>query len=350
MKALIILAALSALGSSPTRAQAATTCTSATAVSTSVGEIEKDYKAWRGRCVAVSGMVFKEKLYADRQSFLIEDHDIYDRHATPFIVVYPSDAGGFRRTPMQADVVGVVGSCADENEAVEGYGAAHPDELVMTGGYCHTSMNDYVRPVVVDRHAQERIVRFTQSELAPAQWELVEAPADLPRLGEQVTAATGLAQALADGDAHAFGMLTMPDVADELAKAKGKPLESWVIDRMADSRTDFTKARRIGTVLKAILPLATAQSRTLISSRELARFRAPPKAGDEAPSEFYLTTCWCRTTDCTGRWPVLNVDADNLPSRPYACVETSGYLLGPGEATVIAARAEVETEGFGEPD
>jgi hypothetical protein len=45
---------------------------------------------------------------------------------------------------------------------------------------------------------------------------------------------------------------------------------------------------------------------------------------DEPSDENDDTTpivCFCRESDCTGRWPIAQFDADNLPSRPYACMQ-----------------------------
>lgn len=46
------------------------------------------------------------------------------------------------------------------------------------------------------------------------------------------------------------------------------------------------------------------------------------------PSESADTTgaevCYCRTKDCTKRWPIARRDADNQTSRPYACIRIDG--------------------------
>jgi hypothetical protein len=40
----------------------------------------------------------------------------------------------------------------------------------------------------------------------------------------------------------------------------------------------------------------------------------------EEPDLANGMACFCRTTDCTGRWPIGSNDMDNWQTRPYACV------------------------------
>jgi hypothetical protein len=36
--------------------------------------------------------------------------------------------------------------------------------------------------------------------------------------------------------------------------------------------------------------------------------------------------CWCRQRSCARLWPIDGRDADNQPSRPYACLRVEGVL------------------------
>jgi hypothetical protein len=38
--------------------------------------------------------------------------------------------------------------------------------------------------------------------------------------------------------------------------------------------------------------------------------------------------CWCRTKDCSKKWPIALRDTDNQPSRPYACVRQREFEQG----------------------
>jgi hypothetical protein len=42
------------------------------------------------------------------------------------------------------------------------------------------------------------------------------------------------------------------------------------------------------------------------------------------------TICFCRTADCSDRWPIAFNDADNDPWRPYACIQAKPRDDGPG--------------------
>ena len=62
-----------------------------------------------------------------------------------------------------------------------------------------------------------------------------------------------------------------------------------------------------------------------------------------------VVICYCRVSDCAGRWPISRIDADPDPDHPYACVEReeddSGHLFG-GVLGFVDGRAALE-EGTG---
>ena len=54
--------------------------------------------------------------------------------------------------------------------------------------------------------------------------------------------------------------------------------------------------------------------------------------------------CFCRTKDCSAKWPVASRDADNQISRPYACIHVTPTGEGGYEAD-----ASVDSDGLPEP-
>ncbi len=123
----------------------------------------------------------------------------------------------------------------------------------------------------------------------------------------------------------------------------GKRLKpEWLRIRLADIHADYVAA------LKDWRPLAgqlapDARPRTFIERADLS---ADQPSNGQNPR---LIHCWCKQGDCAGKWPVLSLDADNLGPRPYACIATNDYLLGPGRETVIQATVPNEPGGFAEP-
>ncbi len=97
---------------------------------------------------------------------------------------------------------------------------------------------------------------------------------------------------------------------------------------------DFLGALRAGD-RKALSALAGgdyAAERLLTDDSALVALRKPgslPSATfadhfAESATEFDATTCFCRSGNCAKLWPIAQRDADNQPSRPYACLRVIG--------------------------
>lgn len=102
-----------------------------------VGELAANPAKFKGRCVRVLGVWARRELYADVDAYQSREADAQrlagDPARTPRLIgVYaPKDLidrkGASYDTPVRADMIGRVGSCADLEA-----GAA------MVAGYCHT--------------------------------------------------------------------------------------------------------------------------------------------------------------------------------------------------------------------
>lgn len=67
-----------------------------------------------------------------------------------------------------------------------------------------------------------------------------------------------------------------------------------------------------------------APQQTILVDRSL--LYPDPERANRFDDDYSAIVCFCRTADCTGRWPIASFDADNLPSRPYACTRIEPYL------------------------
>ncbi|MEO7689540.1 MAG: hypothetical protein ABIS51_09650 [Sphingomonas sp.] len=308
---------------------------------TTIEEIQADYAAWEGRCVRVRGIAVNIELFADRQAML-EDIGGFGKSRRRSIIILARHPQPTHRRPILVEVTGAVGSCATDNAIVAAMAAAEPDSFIMVGGYCHTSLATYIRPISIrDLHGGNP-VRLVEGEVPLDRRQLVEAPAGLPGRVEITVAARSLVAAIAARDEETFRRLSSPDVQRELDRSNSE-MPDWLRRDLAESHRDFVKITGSNSPFASVSTLAGRQERVLIERSELA------DALEDSGGKPELTICWCKTADCSGRWPVIAFDADNLPRRPYLCVHTSEYELGTPDGMVIQARVDLMPDGFAEP-
>ncbi|HVY88473.1 MAG TPA: hypothetical protein VG942_06365, partial [Hyphomonadaceae bacterium] len=75
--------------------------------------------------------------------------------------------------------------------------------------------------------------------------------------------------------------------------------------------------------------------------------KSPPNAS--TAMQFESDVCYCRTRDCSKTWPIARRDADNQPSRPYACVHVDGARESESAAWTYVAGAAMTADGLPEP-
>lgn len=173
--------------------------------------------------------------------------------------------------------------------------------------------------------------------------ELVEAPVGLASLARQLAASRAMVAALATGDELAFRRLTRPDVQHELDRIGGKPIPDWLRREVREARSNFAGSDQLRRSFAAIYPLVDRLERVLVDRVNLAA------AGGSDNERLALVFCWCKATDCAGRWQIATFDADNRPDRPYLCARSSDYLLRPREGSAIQVDVRASVDGFAEP-
>lgn len=225
--------------------------------------------------------------------------------------------------------MGRVGSCQEENDAVERIQSANPDQIIMVGGYCHTSLETYVRVESVTVLSRAPIPRLTEAEVPPEQRQFVPASLNLPGYDRHLDAARRLITAVAQGDAEAYERLESPE--------KAEPGEEGLLVGNREAQASFRHWRGDRPLFAAILrdryPMQAFVAREWLDD-----------PGDEVP----LIACWCKTRDCSGRWPIHRADADNASGRPYLCVATGLYTIY-GKGETVMAELRFLPGGFAEP-
>ena len=301
-------------------------CTAAIAQATSVEAIQAAITSWEGHCVRISGLGTARRLYANREALV--DRIPYDEAPTArsIVIKWEGHHPPLRR-PHQIELIGTVGRCITENALVNGWQAQHPDQMIMLAGLCHTSLANYVRPVSIRVLSNRPIPRLTELEVPPERRELVEAPENVPGHAQAIEAARAMLASIQSRNEAAFARFEDPMSVDN-----------------DETRTDFRRATASASVFAALPPGSAHQERTFLDWGERDDILANPDRNDQPA----LITCWCRTSNCSGRWPVRALDADNDPSRPYACIATNDYIIYP-RGHAIQATAKIEPNGFTEP-
>src|SRR5262249_8036722 len=130
---------------------------------------------------------------------------------------------------------------------------------------------------------------------------LKPAPSDWPYIERAHSLAALYLSALRRRDRETLAALHLPGMEEREKATWLRPLIHFLLD---DAKSPFADVRRN----------ASNQSIVLITRGE--RFEGDTSA----------TLCFCRRADCTARWPIASWDADNLPSRPYACTTFGTYV------------------------
>ncbi|MEA3063172.1 MAG: hypothetical protein QOJ94_2953 [Sphingomonadales bacterium] len=328
----MILSLAVALGFASASSGAA--CSPRTAAPAAIEAVQGQFEAYDDRCVRLRGLLAAGTLYVDREVTL-DPLALYGEGAKRSIVVFPSRLPK-PKTAAWVEIVGKLGSCADANAWVRRL-AVEEGTIAMVGGYCHTSLANYVYPLSIRRLDAKPVPRLTEAEVPPERRPLIEAPPSRASRGEHRAAARALAAAIASADEAAFLRVAHPEIRHELDKLQGGKPPRWLREDIATAHAEFQVAIR-RSPLRGLGSLEGRQERILVDRESLTY------AGDEP---HYLV-CWCREHDCTDRWPVAERDADNDPSRPYACVLTSVFALGDG-GEAVSATAILPSGGFAEP-
>lgn len=317
-------------------------CRSTQAQPATIEAIRSDYQAWRGKCVALGGIAVGVRLYADRQATL-ERKGNFGEEVRRSIVLYPRRRIRSGREPRLVEVVGRIGSCKVQNDIVGAMQEAHPEQIIMVSGYCHTSLETYIEPVVVRVLRSGPITRLLEEEVPEDRRELVDAPAEFIGLALYLSGARTMADALATGDEETFRRLVRPDLQDDIDKLGSKSPPGWLRSALREVHSEFTSHKALRRSFAAIYPLGTRPQRVLVDRADRDAFRT---TGDVLS---HFVVCWCKTADCTGRWPVRAFDADNHPNRPYLCAIANDYILGPRAGRALQVNVDAEEEGFAEP-
>jgi hypothetical protein len=285
-------------------------CTAVTSRLTTVREVAGSPDRFNGECVQITGVMHGPHLYDDVDGVYLGASSRFD----------PSSSGaeiGLSGEPINrfvdnryvhVDLVGTIGDCEQVRACVH---ASVPEgEIVFVSGYCHYFDGAFLS--VTERRAARGAPFLRQLNGHAEYGNLMPAPADWRH------------RALIESQAQQFlAALRARDgrkLVDLHSEALGGDDEIRLIPfLLREQRSPFASLRSsVGSpqmiiLIERLLPQVAAE----LSGQER----------QEAADDYSSTVCFCRTGDCSGRWPIASFDADNLPSRPYACTTIAPYVV-----------------------
>lgn len=258
---------------------------------TSVEEIAAAPDSFVGRCVSVSGIAGRARLFGSVEGFYrdgrVDEGGSGRGHVG--LVGVDGPAGRPNEDPVFLDIVGRVATCGQLREvAVQ---AGRP-ELVPP--YCRFGLAPVI--LVGDQRpgSSRRIERLLCEEnrrllgtleLAPSDWDLLP---QLRQAAERFRRAVAARDVAALREMHGLAEDPFPD----------PELLPHILDE-PDS------------------PFAELRDG---SPRQLAILRrTDPGLREQARRDGFAFLCFCRTGDCSGLWPISFDDAQSRPDRPFVC-------------------------------
>jgi hypothetical protein len=280
-------------------------CSAREAIRTSVVEIGRHPERFVDRCVTVTGAYAGIRMYSGREGLYLahrfgRDGNVAQANLAHRIGIDNQDMRNLRmRFPQRTTVTGRVDSCERRIARIRAAGG-----IPFLGGYCHYEGGPTIVVSAYDI-SEGRYERMTGEAARRRYGNLAPMPSDWPARAQVEAVAAEFLQALRAGDG--------PKLA-ALHETNGETNEhgrALLFDLLHNPESVFAQARRAAPAQTAIF-VSAAEDGTLL--------------GREARA---ATICFCRTADCGDRWPIAFNDADNDPSRPYACVHAEPRDDGP---------------------
>jgi hypothetical protein len=271
--------------------------------SATVEEVEAAPDRFSDRCVVVSGLGGRLRLFGSVESYYRFGVAAKGGHVG--LVGIDGPAGRLRGEPIFLTVVGYVSTCRKLGDMLRQ--AGHPDRLPT---YCLFGLDPVI--VVTDqtadptRHAE----RLVGEENRRIHGTLELAPSDWPLRPKLLRAAKEFGKAIAAGNVAALKSMHGEKAGSD------RELLPYLLQR---TDSPFAELRRRRPRQIAIL------------------LRTSPAFRETSRRDGFAFLCFCRTADCTALWPISFEDAENRPDRPYACtyydpteIAPFSTFIGPG--------------------
>lgn len=297
-----LLASLAAAAAPVPPVSSTQPCTARDAVRAAVVEIAGRPDHYLGRCVTVTGALAGISMYSGREGLYRAASFGRDGNPTPQDLRHRIgiDNDGIRglrmRHPLRATVTGRVDTCEARSERVRRETEARGGiPIFMLTGYCHYhgGATIVVHAFQITEQGYERL----SGEAARRDFgNLAFMPADWPQRAQIEALVADFLAALRAGDRAALAGLH--DISPSTHNESDRESLARLLDSLYSPFAGFRRA-------------APPQTAIFVGGRGGAPL--PPDGNVAA------RVCFCRTAECTGRWPISASDADAAEDRPYAC-------------------------------
>jgi hypothetical protein len=282
-------------------------CTIESAIQTDVRAISVHPEKWFGRCVSLQGYTSLYTFYDDVGGLYRRSaNDEADRPNDGWLGLYVVPGGGLRTDFHRASVFGIVDSCERIYERAEA--ALQPNEIIFLTGYCHYTSGLILQRAEVIYQGQARFMRQIGERKRASMGDLAPASATNP--------VPPAVRAKIEAWRIAFR------AADEAKLRSIVQPYDWTADRRPDL------AKRLGPALTG----AAGPFKRLRDS-ELAPAFFSERVDEEDLQDGVSAdwfACFCKVSDCSGRWPIATFDATAQASRPYVCLRIYKAFDGSG--------------------
>lgn len=295
---LVLVVLVSALPGETQPGPRARLCAPTNSERTTVAAIAADPASWLGKCVSVEAIYSGERLYADADAIYGVNGDAIGGY-----VDGRGDVGGAWR----GSFTGRVADCAQA------------EEDLLTGLLRSPGISLHGRTLGCPEPHGPFLVFMSQGELKPA----------------------GLKRRLPGGR----GGDLLPDEPD-----------SVVAELADDLAIQFEAAMRSGDAGDLAGLVGNAYQAEQLMTREDTAFAGLKRGAVKerrvfgyrasSPAQEAAEACWCLKPDCTKLWPIHGRDADNQPTRPYACIRVDMTLL-PGRTDSWRWRVDASNDVYG---
>jgi hypothetical protein len=289
-----------------------------------VEQIATDPDQYQGHCVAIDGTMQGSSLFDSVDGVYVQPTDSMDPSSSGLRLGLDHIDDYYSDRYRGVKIVGRVQDCETVRNCV--HSSAGEDEIVFISGYCHSNDGAYLWVTDLRFRRSPVFKRQTGSSGRDDYGDLIVAPANWLNLKSITTLANDFLKALQSSDANKLADIHFRNVGLQWEDDEATMLKFLLNDR----RSPFNAIRTATTPPQQII---------LLDRSSLA---------DEQSSDQYsATVCFCRESDCTGRWPIASFDADNIRSRPYACTRIDSNVHG--QQVVPRFTTEIGTEGLAEP-
>ena len=284
-------------------------CSALVSEMATVQQIATNPKSFQGHCVMVEGVIQGNTVYDSVDGVYLRPRDILDPSSNGARLGLDNVGDRWSEEFRHASIIGRVQDCETVRECVQA--ATGPNEIVMISGYCHSSNGAYLWIHDLRFRKGPPWERRMGAYGRPGYGDLQPAPADWPHRSRVESLANEFLEAVRSTDRHKLADIHFRNVGLNWEDDEAALIQFVLRDRKSPFVDFRHNDRRPQQQILIERPSLDSDGSALV---------------DDADRDNYAATvCFCREPDCTGRWPIAQLDADNVRTRPYVCTEIGPY-------------------------